>query len=401
MSRAIWVVYRKEFLDAIRDRRTLFSMVVVPVLVMPALIFGMGLGAAKMVMKARAEIPKVMLLGGEQSPNTMTALRKLSTIEAIPATADYTNLISEKKVRAAVEVPADFDAALARGEPRTVRIYMYQGELRSAFSTEPVEQYFRALRETEVQRRLTERGVPAAVLHPFEVRQMNVAAPKKVTANLLGAILPYLIILFCFTGGMYPAVDMTAGEKERGTMETLLCSPVARTHLVLGKFLMVLTASVATTALSLTSMGFSFMQAKQHLLGGLAHGPGGAALAMDFPSLVAVFAMVLPLAIFFSALQLAIALFSRSAKEAQSYLGPLTIVVIFPAIASLLPGMELSPQLALVPILNTSLICKEILAGTYHWGYISLIFLSACLYAALALGAAVWLFRRESVLFRV
>jgi sodium transport system permease protein len=111
--------------------------------------------------------------------------------------------------------------------------------------------------------------------------------------------------------------------------------------------------------------------------------------------------MVVPLAVLFSAALLAISLFAKSFKEAQSYLSPLTIVVFAPAIVAILPGVELNAGLSLVPILNTSLVCKEIVSGTYHWGFIALIFASSCIYAAAALWVAILLFQREDVLFRI
>jgi len=200
---------------------------------------------------------------------------------------------------------------------------------------------------------------------------------------------------------MYPAMDLTAGEKERGTMETILCSPVSRTHLVLGKFLMVLTASIATAVLSIISMAVSFGVGKKMLLG-VAHGAADSALqiTMTVKAVVTIFIIILPLAVLFSAALLAISLFAKSFKEAQSYLSPLMIVVVLPAVAALLPGVELNTTLALMPVLNTSLVSKEIITGTYHWGYIALIFASSCVYATVALGIAVRLFQREDVLFR-
>jgi sodium transport system permease protein len=109
---------------------------------------------------------------------------------------------------------------------------------------------------------------------------------------------------------------------------------------------------------------------------------------------------VLPLAVFFSAALLALSLFAKSFKEAQSYISPLMIVAVLPAVAALLPGVELTPALALVPVLNTSLVSKEIITGTYHWNFIALIFLSSSVYAGVALAIAVKLFQREDVLFR-
>jgi sodium transport system permease protein len=123
-------------------------------------------------------------------------------------------------------------------------------------------------------------------------------------------------------------------------------------------------------------------------------------MTISTKAVVAVFVMALPVAVLFSAALLTIALFAKSYKEAQSYLTPMTFIVIIPAVASLLPGVELNARLAVIPILNTSLVCKEIVTGTYHWNYIALIFASTCIYAAAAIFVAVKMFQREDVLFR-
>ena len=122
--------------------------------------------------------------------------------------------------------------------------------------------------------------------------------------------------------------------------------------------------------------------------------------SISLRALLAVFVMVVPLAVLFSAALLAISLFAKSYREAQSYLSPLTIVVMLPAVVSVLPGVELNAGFSLIPVLNTSLVSKEIVSGTYHWGYMSLIFGSSCVYAAIALWVAIMLFQKESVLFR-
>jgi sodium transport system permease protein len=133
---------------------------------------------------------------------------------------------------------------------------------------------------------------------------------------------------------------------------------------------------------------------------GAGNGPGPFQFTIGIKAILAVFLMVLPVAVFFSSALLAIALFAKSYKEAQSYISPLMILAIIPAIAGMLPGTELSGRLALIPVLNTSLICKEIVSGTYHWHLIGQIFLTTALYAAVALWFAVRLFKREDVLFR-
>jgi sodium transport system permease protein len=181
-------------------------------------------------------------------------------------------------------------------------------------------------------------------------------------------------------------------------METILSSPIDRTHLVLGKFFVVLTASLATAMLSALSMGGSF-SILSRLAKDQSIGEGFPMLIMHPKTVIAVFVMALPVAVLFSAVLMTISLFAKTFKEAQSYLTPMTFVVIVPAIAAVLPGIELTSKLALIPILNVSLLCKELVTGTYHWNYIALIFFCTCVYAGIALFLAVKMFQRESVLF--
>ena len=399
--RNIGIVYRKELIDSLRDQRTLISMIAVPLLLVPLLTIGLLVVMVRQVGEASEEVPKVMILGGEDSPNVRAELEKLQGVKIVPENSDYTEEISNKRIRAAVEIPADFDAKLSAGEPMSVKIYMYQGELKSGFGANRLEKFFRDLRDRAIRERLEARHLPENMVRPFDIKQQNVASREKVGGALIGGLVPYFIILLCLTGAMYPAMDLTAGEKERGTIETILCSPVSRAHLVLGKFLMVLTASVATGVLSIISMTVSFGVGKK-MLQGVANGAADTILqiTMTGKAVISVFTMVLPLAVLFSAALLAIALFAKSYKEAQSYISPLMIVVVLPAVAAVLPGVELNAALALVPVLNTSLISKEIMTGTYHWKYIVLIFASSCIYAAGAIAIAVKLFQREDVLFR-
>ncbi len=399
--RNIGIVYRKELTDSLRDRRTLISMIVVPLLLMPLLTIGLLVVLIKQVGQASEEVPKVMILGGEDSPKVLAELEKLEGVQIVSQKPDYADEISGKQIRAAVDLPAGFDAKLAAGEPMSVKIYMYEGELKSGFGAEHLQEYFRKLRDRTIRERLEAKQLPESLIRPFDIQQQNVAPPEKVSGALIGGLVPYFVILLCLTGAMYPAMDLTAGEKERGTIETILCSPVSRTHLVLGKFLMVLTASVATAVLSIFSMTVSFGLGKK-MLQGVADRAAGQILQITLTgkAVLSVFVMVLPLAVLFSAALLAIALFAKSFKEAQSYISPLMIVVILPAVAAVLPGVELNATLALVPVLNTSLVSKEIMTGTYHWKYIALIFMSSCIYAAGAIAIAVKLFQREDVLFR-
>ena len=356
----IATVYLKELKDMLRDRRTLMSMIVIPTLLMPGLMLLIGTVTVKVIKKASQETPTIMVLGGEDSPAVRSALAENIRIRLVATTPDWRQRISDKKVRAAVEIPPGFDTALEHGEARTVKIYNYEGEVRSGFGVNELRRFFNEYRDKVLTARLTARGLPDTFVRPFEVKTENVAAAEKVGGNAIGGMIPYFFIILCFTGAMYPAIDLTAGEKERGTMETILCSPIARLDLVLGKFLMVLTASLATVVFSVLSMAATVVLGGTMLLksaGGAAAMKGGVAAGGVIPLLnplgmLGVVAMILPVAVMFAAVQLAVALYAKSYKEAQSYLSPFIVVIVMPAVIGLLPGVELNARLALVPILN-------------------------------------------------
>jgi sodium transport system permease protein len=387
--RPVAIVYRKEWRDLLRDWRTVMSMIVVPVVIAPMII----LGVLKIVNLTMKQESKVMLLGGDGSPQAVAALRRLNKFDLVPASPDYTNLISTKQIRAAVEIPSDFDAAVAQGRKTTIRIYTYDGEPKSMQAAGQLEEFFEHRRQEIVRSRLLERLLPETLVTPFEVKRSNVASPKQVTGVVVGMILPYLMIVMCLVGATYPAIDMTAGEKERGTLETLLSSPVARTHLVLGKGLVVLTASLATAALSFSSNGLALVFFRTSRFAKLP-------LALDPLALAGVCVVLIPLAIFLSSVTVTGGLFARCSREANTDLQPLLLLAIIPALLAALPGVDFNYGLAFIPVLNMSLLCKELLTGTCHWGHVLVVFGSMTVYAALAVAAAVALFKRESVLFR-
>ncbi len=400
-ARNIGIVYRKELTEALRDRRTLIIMVVVPLLIFPIFSVGFGAAIAALIGKAKEETPKVMVIGGQDSPAVLSGLNKVPKIQVVPLEANWKDQVVNKQVPVVVEIPEGFERNLAEQKEQTVLIHDYEGDLKSETAKDKVEKYFSDYRDSVVKDRLAARNLPVTVLKPFEIKPHNVAPPEKSGGALFfGGFIAYIVVFLCLNGGMHPAMDLTAGEKERGTMETILSSPISRTHLVLGKFLLVLTTALTTAALSVISMGISFTIVNALHAKPIQAGESDATLHIGFGAALSVFIMAVPLAVLFASVLLTISSFAKSYKEAQSYITPLLFIVILPAIAAMLPGVELNLKLALVPVLNVSLLCKELVIGTYHWNYIAIIFASTCVYAAAALFLAIKMFQRESVLFR-
>jgi sodium transport system permease protein len=213
----------------------------------------------------------------------------------------------------------------------------------------------------------------------------------------MSQLLPYMILVFAFLGALYPAIDLGAGEKERGTLETLLVAPISRIALVVGKFLVVLAAAVISALLSTASLAASMQLG---FLEDLA--TSSSTFSFNFIEAVVALLMVIPVACIFAALLLALSIFAKSFKEGQSYAAPLQMVLILPAMVAFLPGVKLDWGMASIPIINVTLALKEIFNGNLdqHWHHIGLIFLSTTVFATALLWFSTWWFRREQVLFR-
>lgn len=177
-----------------------------------------------------------MILGGDDSPGIVAELQGSSKIKIVPTQPNWKDQIINKEIRAAVEIPPDFQSAVARQANAVLLIHNYEGDLKSSIATDNIQKSLEKYRDRIVHDNLAARNVPDTALKPFEIKENNVAPPEKVGGAAFGGVIGYMVILLCLVGSMYPAMDLTAGEKERGTMETILSSPISRVDLVFGKF---------------------------------------------------------------------------------------------------------------------------------------------------------------------
>jgi sodium transport system permease protein len=394
--RRIGIVYRKEIVESLRDRRTIISTIVIPLILFPLIFVGFGGFATGMMKSVQAERSKIAILGAEHAPKLVAKVRESPAFE-FASSENFQTRIGEKQLRAVLEIPLGFEHRSGTNVP-AVTIHFHAGEFRSQTALRNLQRVLREYRDEVVSGTLAEHGVDKAALVPFHVKEQNEAPPKKVAANLVGGLVPYMIIFLSFVGCMAPALDVTVGEKERGTMETVLASAIGRTELVLGKFLVVVTISAVTTAMSLLSNALTLLIPT--LLAREATRGTSMPLDISAVGVLGIFILVAPLTVLFAAIQMTIATLARNFREAQTYVSPLMILALLPAVAGLLPGFDLTMKLAWIPILNVCLVSREVLSGTFHWGLLAIVFLSSCIYAAAALAAVIKAFKSESVLFR-
>jgi sodium transport system permease protein len=398
MFRNVRIVYRKELLDTIRDRRTIISMIVVPILLFPLLTLGLSSFMAVMMQKSEAERHKIAFVGKESAPILYAMIDTSTKVEIveIPFIDSVKQAILNKDIKAAIIVPEHFQDKVESFDSASIQILYNAAETKSDFALSRLKDLVSTYTQQILDTRLMARGMDPALLKPFKVNEENVASKEKMGGFVLSMFLPYMIVILSMVGAMYTAIDLTAGEKERGTLETILVSPIPRWQLAAGKFLTILTTSVLSTVLAIISMTLTMAY------GFMAAGPMAGKMALSItPSMIfIILLMMIPTACLFSALLMSISIFAKSYKEAQSYVSPLMTVVILPAMVTFIPGVELNLKLAFVPLVNICLSIKEALIGNINWFYIAIIFLSTLIYAAFAIFVTHRMFEKESVLFR-
>ncbi|MDP2715994.1 ABC transporter permease [Rheinheimera sp.] len=400
----MWQVYLKELTELMRDKKTLIFVILLPIFIFPVIFAVMGLVLSSTTNTAMQAEHRYVIVNAEQAPQFADALfyhknfRQIKTDKT--AEADLVAAIRNDEFDVAIVVPADFSAKRAAVEQAQWQIiynqssqfdfmYRYFSELLADFNEQ-------LQRDTLTQLNVDQTKL-AAIIKPVDVQKVDTADKRENIGEKFGAVIAYILIPLCLLGASYPAIDMGAGEKERGTLETLLICPISRVSIVLGKFFTVLTTGLVGALITVASFG---------IWGAIIGSLGGMAVVQEAMSaiaiteLVLIFSLLLPISAVFAALLLAISIYARTFKEAQNYISPLSILIFLPLIAAMLPGVELNSKTALVPIMNVALAIKELIKGTADYAMLALIFGSTLVLATVAIGFCVHWFQQEKVLFR-
>ncbi|WCM38710.1 ABC transporter permease [Thermus antranikianii] len=390
--RDIYRIFWKELVQVFRDRKLVFSTLILPVLLMPIFMFGPSLVLQRLLQGAQERKQEVAVLNLPEE-----ALRALEQAGLSPkAHPDPEGAVREGKYPVGV-----------RYEQGVYRVYgrLAGGLTEGQVAVSKVQGALQALKEAKVAEALAQRGIPHQVLTPFQVEVVDTSTEREKAGGLLGFLLPFFLVVFVLTGGQVVAVDATAGEKEKGTLEALLVAPVPLLHLAMGKTL----ATVAMALLSGTSglLGLALGSTMAATFGGgLLTESGqilelGGRLALDGTGFLALFLSAFLLALFMGAVMVSLGLFARSFKEAQSYMAPLQLLVLLPLIFLQFRGFfELQTWHHLVPLFNVALLMDALLKGSASPLQAGLTWGSTLVYAGLALLVAVRVFSREEVVFR-
>lgn len=474
--RRVWTVYRKELIETLRDRRTLMAMIVVPIVLYPVLMVVLvealkseagrqekeqyTLAVPDLAHKAwiehvftreeaersREEAAAAAAAEklGRKTEDATAAFRtrlglKQITIEVVPK-SELWDAVSNNRFHAAILIdPPPTGDNFADGRNRIAQILYNDTNPLSDVMSRQLNYVLGNEMERIVRERVRKLSGTEDLLSPLMANSLSTTSPDRQFAKALALIVPFLLVTMTVTGAMYPAIDLTAGERERGTLETLAVSPVPVGQIVAGKFGVIMTIAMVTTTLNLASMtGVIHFSGLDKLFNGnrtepvsvelgveaeiidRASDPGGLAAAQrenldrrrsierDSAKSVGfiagaapvVLVSMIPFAVLFSAVMLAACSFARTFKEAQNYMMPVMMCAIVPAmIVSYMPTIKLEGAILVIPVANIVVLMRELFLGNYDFSAISLCLGSTCFYAAAAVVVANRIYGNESVLF--
>jgi len=392
----IFNIFKKELKETLRDKRTLIMMLVIPILIFP-LILNVVVGVSSSFEEsAENKTLKIGILG---DPDDYFA-QKLNEIPnalgpktLIPYHGDSIKMradLKEEKLDLIFIYDSKFSEKLDKMEPTKL---VCSFDKTNIGYDQRAQKYVQFIEAGEKLKRYESLNIDEQQITPFEIAYENSASNQKMIGELVGGFLPYIFIAFGFMGCMYPAIDLFTGEKERGTIETLLTTPVSRWQFLVGKMLVIILSGLMASFFALLGLFLSinFMD--------IIPDPEIMKVVNQILSIgfvLKLFFLLLPLTVFFAGIMIPIAVYTKTFKEAQSIIAPLNILVLLPAMAGLFPGIELNIKTAMIPILNIVLTTKGLIGGHIDYSLLALSFLVMLILAIIAVMISFKQFGKES-----
>lgn len=390
--RRIWIVFSKEVLDNLRDRRSLVTSLI-STMITPALLIGMIVVLGKTIFSEPGvnESFIVPVQGASHAPGLISFLEQ-NRVEVVDAPTDPREAVRQGRYEVILIIPEGYEENFTSSRPANVQVIADTTNNSALLDIERLESLIRQYSSTIGALRLYARGVNPTVLQAVQVELVDVATPQGQAMIFLN-MLPFMLVIIIFTGGSYVIIDTTAGERERNSLEPLLINPAQRWELVAGKYLAALPFVTATLALTLAAfgIGLTLVPLEEYL---------GRPVEINFGTLWNIFLLCLPMICFASAIQVIIASFTRSFKEAQTYTSLIGFVPALPGVfMSFLPSQAEFWKM-LVPTYGQQFLINEWMGGgtvdpIFPWLASAVTLLAT----VLLLVVAVRLYNREKLLF--
>lgn len=350
MRSVLSTVLRKELRDHLRDKRSVWSAV--GFTLMGPILFGvMFTVMASWLNKDKPlELP---VLGRTHAPSLVAFLER-SGVTLTEPPSDYEARIQAGTLDTVLLIPEDYGESFSGGRTAKVHLVMDNSRNQARTTVGRVRQLLRTYSGMLGAQRLLARGVAPELAQPIDIEEVDLSTPERLAASLL-SIIPIFLVFAAFSGGMNVAIDAMAGERERGSLESLLLNPVRRETLVLGKWLTSVVFATAATTLCVVAF---LLVMKRVPLQDL-----GVKVRLDALAVLGLWGGVLPVALMASAAQMLLSTFARSFKEAQTYMQMLSLLPTLPGLLLVLSPVQSQPWMFAVPVLGQELLVQEVIRG--------------------------------------
>ena len=402
----IWVIAKKEIVSTLRDRRALLSNILIPLLLLPVIMLGLPLLLGGLFERETVTVTEVGVVGVENVPPALRAALEAQNLSLVDV-GDATAAVQSDDVPVAIVVPPGFAATIEAGDDAALDLHAKSGNMRSELNVGKVQQAVAAFQQSVVAERLGRVGLDPSVLQPVNVTMVDASSEAERGSGQLSWLIPFFIALWTLTGGQMTAIDATAGEKERGTLEVLLVSPVRRGEVVVGKFLATLTFGLSAAIMAIVGylVGGAIMRGVFLPQMGEDAGEMIAIMGGQFNAGIGAIGLLLVsavlLAAFVAALLLGISLFARSFKEAQSYIAPLSFLFVIPALVLQFKDLiGLGDGVYLIPVLNVLFYMDDVVKGVAQTDQMLITWVTLTAATTVLLWFAYRNFKRENVIFR-
>ena len=400
--RHIWIVFKKEVKDLIRDKRTIITSILIPMLIIPLINIIMG-GGAQEFTKGLSENVTITL---SQASNTAEVkqlvqeklLKSNSNLKLVEVD-DAVQALKSEQVRCVLDFEVGFAEKLERGEPFKITLQYDESKTKSQASVDIVAAAIEQFKAEVVSERIEALGLNENILQPVVIDRSNVSENKQGNNMMLLMMLPLMIGILVSIGGIPAATDLVAGEKEHNTFEPLLTTMPNRGSLLIGKYLAVTLFSFVSVVAIVAGMVIGYLINPNSLTMGMDSQISG----FDIQPLAVVLALLITvsLGMTFSGIQIALSAFAKSYKEAQTYMSFLMLAAMIPGYATMFlqPG-DMQTYMFAMPVLNTIAAFKMILGGAINYGNLLLALATSVVFVAVTLWFAASLFKKEKILFR-
>lgn len=378
-------IFIKEIKETVRDSKTLLIMTLLPIILYPLLAVG---GSQIVIQQGKSIQARTVIINVAENNSLNEFLSKKDKLKIIKSENPQKDLKSGR-INAYLALEKNFQDRINSDVTAKIQVYVDQANINSLHAQVKLAEYLRDYKQFILEKRIKERNLDKNILTPIKADFKNIAPKEKIGGFYLGNILPFIIIFMTILGAFYPAIDQTAGEKERGTLETLLTTPIKKYEIITGKFLTISLFAFITGLLNLLSMTLSMTMFLSN---------DKINFSLPWESMGLIFLLLIPTTMFFVALMMLVSSLANSFKDAQNYLTPVYLIFGFPAMVTVFPGFTLNYQSALIPVANVSLLIKDLLLAKFDTGLIFIVLATTTIYSIIAIAAATRLFNKEEIL---